>query len=420
MLRETVMVLLVVGVLASAGQALASPFPIYPGKEHFDDYATGTDDPNYLANWPTVSNPPAYEPGPWTRYAIGTQKPWSTPNNLWLVDTEGTGIVHDLRPDILEAAPGMTAWNGTADTPLHGLFSMWSKNKTAERKYASVFVELSLGEVHAPDENYSGPTLPVIAYGWARGPINGTSITPYFFDGAQWKTLSSIDQSAQWNNLDILIYDDHVVVENLKFPDVTETEARVYLGPFDHISIMSPNNDASERAIDDVWLVDGVFVPGSEPEGACCLGDGSCVQASNESECTGLGGIYAGNFTSCETAVCTGACCPLGIMGDCEATGFNQCDGNFQGVGTTCDTVECPCPDPFADVDGDGDVDQADFGVFQLCFTGRGGGVPAGCECLNHDVGADDPDIDEDDWGAFEDCASGPDVPADPSCDGVD
>jgi len=261
MQRKTILAILAGVVLVSGIQALASPLPIYPGKEHFDDYATGTSDPNYVANWPTVSNPPDYAPGPWTRYAIGTQKPWSTPNNLWLVDTEKTGIVRDLASDIEAAAPGMTAWDATDDDPLESQFSMWSKNKTAERKYASVFVELSMGEVHAPGEGYSGPTLPVIAFGWARGPINGTSITPYFFDGATWKTLSSIDQSAQWNNLNMLVYSNYVKIENKSFSGVVETETIAYTGPFDHISIMSPNNDAAERAIDDVWLRGGVYVP---------------------------------------------------------------------------------------------------------------------------------------------------------------
>jgi len=252
-LQKTVMAILVGVVVMSAAQTLAG---IYPGKEGFDTYATGTSDPDYVANWPTISDPG------WTRYAIGTQKPWSVPNNLWIVDTELTGISHDLGPDIQDAAPGMTGWNGTADTPLHALFSMFSKNKTAERKYASVYVELSMGDVRAPaDQSYSGPTLPVIAYGWARNPGWGASVTPYFFDGAQWKTLSSIDQNAKWNNLDMLVYDDHVVVENKKFAGVTETETRAYLGSFDRISILSPNNDAAERAIDDVWLLDGVYTP---------------------------------------------------------------------------------------------------------------------------------------------------------------
>jgi len=63
-------------------------------------------------------------------------------------------------------------------------------------------------------------------------------------------------------------------------------------------------------------------------------------------------------------------------------------------------------------------VDHEDFGVFQACVTGIGGGVPAGCECFDRDSnGAGDGDIDQDDWGAFEDCASGPAIVADDTCD---
>jgi hypothetical protein len=88
------------------------------------------------------------------------------------------------------------------------------------------------------------------------------------------------------------------------------------------------------------------------------------------------------------------------------------------------------CNNPFADTDGDGDVDQDDFSTFQLCYTGSGNGPistsPGYCKCL--DWGDDDidqtPDYDDDidhfDFSAFQDCASGPNVPADPCCDGGD
>jgi len=86
-------------------------------------------------------------------------------------------------------------------------------------------------------------------------------------------------------------------------------------------------------------------------------------------------------------------------------------------------------PAPFADVDKDGDVDQEDFSVFQLCYTGGDASsiptAPTYCACLNQ--GDDDnngqPDNDTDidgfDRTAFERCASGPGVLADVCCDGV-
>lgn len=91
-----------------------------------------------------------------------------------------------------------------------------------------------------------------------------------------------------------------------------------------------------------------------------------------------------------------------------------------------CLGPECgPCNSVvFADADKDGDVDQVDFGMFQQCFTGDGGGLPAAppyCGCFdwrnNDGLRGNDGDVDGFDMGAFEDCASGSGVPADPECD---
>ena len=73
------------------------------------------------------------------------------------------------------------------------------------------------------------------------------------------------------------------------------------------------------------------------------------------------------------------------------------------------------CNDPFADADGDGDVDGDDFGAYQKCVTGVGGGLLPGCDCFDTEP---DDDVDQDDLGPFEACASGPNVPALTSCDG--
>ena len=79
-----------------------------------------------------------------------------------------------------------------------------------------------------------------------------------------------------------------------------------------------------------------------------------------------------------------------------------------------------PCPDPFANFDDDEDVDQDDFQAFQACFTGNNGVAASGCECFDRPEPDDrDGDVDELDLAKFEVCASGPDVPADPLCDGI-
>lgn len=80
--------------------------------------------------------------------------------------------------------------------------------------------------------------------------------------------------------------------------------------------------------------------------------------------------------------------------------------------------VPPPCGDTRFDRDGDGDVDQADFAVLQLCYTGDADpGLlfdPAACFCLDAD---NDLDVDQTDLLAFEACASGPGVAADQTCD---
>jgi hypothetical protein len=83
------------------------------------------------------------------------------------------------------------------------------------------------------------------------------------------------------------------------------------------------------------------------------------------------------------------------------------------------------CPDPFADADWDGDVDHQDFAQWQVCFTGANGdGMDVdACGCFDRDPGLypglplGDGDVDSDDYLEFINCASGPEVPADPSCD---
>jgi len=77
-----------------------------------------------------------------------------------------------------------------------------------------------------------------------------------------------------------------------------------------------------------------------------------------------------------------------------------------------------PCPEVAMDSDEDGDLDQADFGVFQLCYTGSGNTGSfdeLDCNCTDIDG---DRDVDTDDLVVFEQCASGPGIPADPACDG--
>jgi hypothetical protein len=156
--------------------------------------------------------------------------------------------------------------------------------------------------------------------------------------------------------------------------------------------------------------------------GSCCKTDGTCEEEPLD-HCTSIDGLGGALGSTCGDSTCLGACCLT--AGDCQERkygGDEDVDGcspaKFKGIGTICEEDTCPCSIPFADADGDGDVDQADFAVFQACYTGQGGTLATGCECYDvHPAGAGDSDIDTDDWAAFEACASGAGIAADAACD---
>jgi hypothetical protein len=240
-------------VLVTAIPAVALPLggPLYGSAEKWDDYATGFYDPNYVANW--------YVPPGMYRIMIRDKRPWSPPNALWIVDTEGYGIAYDLLPDLQAIAPLATGVNGTDDNPLIQQFEIWMKG-CPYRKYASCFIQLAMGDQMVPDVGYAGPVVPVIAMGWIRGLNYPGSITPWYFDGQVWHSLGSTDATCAYNILKTVIKTDSVAIDNLLdagYPP--QIRPRAYLGSFDTIMVRSPNNDAKERAVDDIWLIDGVL-----------------------------------------------------------------------------------------------------------------------------------------------------------------
>ena len=116
----------------------------------------------------------------------------------------------------------------------------------------------------------------------------------------------------------------------------------------------------------------------SEPQipGPCCLPNNVCIIAPFESECVDAGGTFLGPDADCADcgslvgACClsTGACVPLDEA-TCLAVG-----GVFAGNGTSCDAGACsdPCP---ADVDADGEVAFGDL-LAVLAVFGPCGGCP--------------------------------------------
>ncbi len=97
----------------------------------------------------------------------------------------------------------------------------------------------------------------------------------------------------------------------------------------------------------DVDLVDAArwqrLYEGPAAEGACCFGDGACLQGT-ELECNATGGTYLGDYSDCAETECDGACCFTN--GFCLDLNQDTCqsipDGAFQGHGTRCAGTECP------------------------------------------------------------------------------
>jgi len=86
---------------------------------------------------------------------------------------------------------------------------------------------------------------------------------------------------------------------------------------------------------------------GGEPEGACCIGT-SCTYGT-EADCNTNGGVYQGDYVSCETYPCggappVGACCldtswcQVMTQSDCQNYYWG---GIYQGDGSTCDADTC-------------------------------------------------------------------------------
>ncbi|MCA9758116.1 MAG: putative Ig domain-containing protein [Candidatus Eisenbacteria bacterium] len=78
-----------------------------------------------------------------------------------------------------------------------------------------------------------------------------------------------------------------------------------------------------------------------QPEGACCVPNGSCT-VTTEADCTGT---WSGIGTDCTPNDCPqpdGACCA--DDGSCTVTKEADCTGDWQGMDTDCSPNECPQP----------------------------------------------------------------------------
>ncbi len=96
--------------------------------------------------------------------------------------------------------------------------------------------------------------------------------------------------------------------------------------------------------VEDLLQVVAVWGQDCTPDGACCLGDGSCAEGS-EATCLEMGGDWQGVDSLCASSSCPapGACCFSD--GACAEVMYAACvelTGNFQGDGSTCAATDCP------------------------------------------------------------------------------
>ncbi|KKL13253.1 hypothetical protein LCGC14_2527610, partial [marine sediment metagenome] len=75
--------------------------------------------------------------------------------------------------------------------------------------------------------------------------------------------------------------------------------------------------------------------------GGCCEPDATCTIVDDEATCTATSGnAYLGDGTVCTSGLCRGACCGFSPCFDTQPRGC--VGGTFQGVNTSCATLECP------------------------------------------------------------------------------
>ncbi|HPD30626.1 MAG TPA: thrombospondin type 3 repeat-containing protein [Phycisphaerae bacterium] len=307
----------------------------------------------------------------------------------------------------------------------------------------------------------------------------GTMGAACYFDGLRWhysKQMYDLDGNpvslwkSSFGGLTTfkMIIRSHTVTIQLTNPDDTptvrgpHTVPRVYTGGFNRVSLTmgNPLSDAARYSfVDNISVRNGLILDPTQT-GACCLPDQTCSEILSVS-CATAGGSYQGDGTSCDSNPCAPPVLVVNAGPDKEINlgGRAILEGMVSGgtppyfiewspaegldnpealqptaspaVTTTytltvtdamsvqaADTVLVNVTDPGipADMDGDGDVDQADFGLFQVCISGSS--VPQtepACRGAKLD---DDDDVDADDVSLFTRCVSGAGVPGDRQCAG--
>ncbi|MFH0980572.1 MAG: hypothetical protein V2A79_03420, partial [Planctomycetota bacterium] len=144
---------------------------------------------------------------------------------------------------------------------------------------------------------------------------------------------------------------------------------------------------------------------GISTNGVCCMPDDSCQPSTSPSDCNAAGGTFHGYAATCADAdtngvadICEADCNTNGALDEFDVSRGNSLDCNLNGVPDECDLRSGASRD--CNTNGFPDeCDPNDWGIEFGCFTGIGGGVPAGCTCL--DVDGDD-DVDLRDFATYQ------------------
>ena len=402
---------------------------------------------------------------------MDTESPYSSPFSIKQIKDSGTDLNTAARhkhvftqAEMLNAAvnhdANPNAIKGTDANPLHVQYKVDLNNIGWFRH--NRYMELVCGEDRAPTNTievfncadkyrvYLDPAGDGTVHGSIAVGVIALSDTDVcstdgqhqverltVYDGKNWRYLKAENMRIckRWNIIDLTVKTNTITIRirskylegtncggGLGDFDNTVTIDRQYLGAFSAITMGGLPNDSADPFSD----------PPYQPYGGCW--DGADCEFGDEMGCTiplynytdWLDDVYVQDGESyydpddpCDLPPTTGACCRTD--GTCEAdVEENNClPPDVWREGEACGDTPC-CPKPWADIDGDDDVDQQDFGLWQVCFTGDGGGVNAGCECYDRDdadgsqkdAGAYD-DVDATDFQWFANCVTGPTVPLD-------
>jgi hypothetical protein len=152
-----------------------------------------------------------------------------------------------------------------------------------------------------------------------------------------------------------------------------------------------PNGDCVVN-VDDLLTGIEQFNQDCTPRGACCYGVDGCAEDFTNAECDDAGGDWLGQGSSCAACV-SGACCLSD--GSCIQATPEDCGGSYQGDSSACADVVCePAPDN-NDCEGAFDIFDGDTGIDNTLATSSGPALADECTTQT------DPQIFNDLWYTY-------------------